>query len=235
MSQKSLFDSPYLNNAELRRLSQEYDNYTRTRLSKNYILRDFLYSSDSDFRGIRNSPQDREMVLRSARVLANEILELITNKFGKLHITFAYQAKEGIEADWSPAKKNTNPHSSSPHQFDRKTFGSKAYCRIDIWPMCVEDGEVSKHEFGHWLMHNLDIDLLMQWKRSNVFCITYSEFNPRRVWLEWGNAENGEPKRETFMGAEYWQKIWPTLPEHVRPKFGPSHTGGSLQWSKPNV
>lgn len=235
MSQKSLFDSPYLNNAELRRQSQEYDNWTRTRLSKNYILRDFLYSSDSDFRGIRNVPHDREVVLKAARTLANEILEPIIDQFGKLHITFAYQSRAGIEADWSPAKKKANPHSSSPHQFDRKTYISKTYCRIDIWPMCVEDGLVSKYEFGHWLMHNLDIDLLMQWKRSNVFCITYSEFKPRRVWLEWGSTENGEPKRETFMGAEYWQKIYPYLPEEQQPRFAPSATGGSIQWSKPNV
>jgi len=100
MSQKSLFDSPYLNNVELRRLSQEYDNYTRTRLSKNFILRDFLYSSDSDFRGIRNSPQDREMVLRSARKLTSEILEPITERFGKIHITFAYQANNYQPRQW---------------------------------------------------------------------------------------------------------------------------------------
>lgn len=235
MSQKQLFDSPYLNNAELRRQSAEYDAYTRTRLTKNFILRDFLYSSDSDFRGIRNTPQDRQVVLRSARKLATEILEPIVEKFGKLHITFGYQSKEGIEADWSPSKKKLNPKSSSPHQFDRGTFGTKIYCRIDILPLCVEDGEVNRYEFGKWLMHNLDIDLLMQWKRSNVFCITYSEVNCRRVWLEWGNTENGQPKRETFMGADYWQKIWPNLSEHERPKFGPSATGGSLQWSKPNV
>lgn len=84
-------------------------------------------------------------------------------------------------------------------------------------------------------MHNLNIDLLQQFKRSNIYCITYSEFRPRRVWIEWGRPEKGEPKRETFMGAEYWQNVWPSLPEHERPKFGPSQTGGSIQWSKANV
>jgi len=235
MSQKLLFDSPYLNNTELRRQSQEYDKYTRTRLSKNYILRDFLLSTDSEFRGISNQPDDLDLVIKSGKALCEHILEPIIEAWGRFFITFGYQARAGIEADWSLAKQKINPKSSNPHQWDRKTFGNSIYARVDILPICVEDGEVTKQEFGHWLMQNLDIDLLMQWKRSKVFCITYSEFKPRRVWLEWGSAENGELKRETFMGAEYWQKIWPTLPEHERPKFGPSHTGGSLQWSKPNV
>ncbi len=100
---------------------------------------------------------------------------------------------------------------------------------VDILPFCVEDGEVSKHEFGHWLMHNLDIDLLMQWRRSNVFCITISP-RPRRVWIGWGSSKLGEPRREMFMGAHYWNRIYPTLPKHDRPKFAPSCTGGSLQW-----
>lgn len=230
LTQKSLFPT-YSSIAALRQASAEYDKFTRTRLSKNFILRDFLYSSDSDFRGICNMPKDREMVIRAGKKLCAEILEPITEKFGKPFITFGYQSKEGIEADWSPAKRKENPRSSNPHDWLRKTFGSKIYCRVDILPACVEDGLVSKYEFGHWLMHNLNIDLLMQWKRSNVFCITYSEFMPRRVWLEWGSPELGQPKRETFMGADYWQNIYPNLPENERPAFGPSCTGGSIQWS----
>lgn len=230
LTQKSLFPT-YSSTAALRQASAEYDKFTRTRLSKNFILRDFLYSSDSDFRGISNMPEDRELVIRSGKALCQNILEPITEKFGKLFITFGFQAKDGIEADWSPAKRKENPRSSSPHCWDRKTFGNLIYARVDILPACIEDGEVSKYEFGRYLMHHLDIDLLMQWKRSNTFCITYSEFKPRRVWLEWGSPEKGEPKRETFMGAEYWQEIYPNLPENERPRFGPSCTGGSIQWS----
>ena len=69
----------------------------------------------------------------------------------------------------------------------------------------------------------------MQWTRSNVFCITVSP-KPRRVWLEWGNQQIGEPKQTMFMGADYWQRVYPTLPKRERPKFGPSYTGGAMQW-----
>lgn len=228
--QQSLL-STYSSAAALRQSSAEYDKFARIRLSKNFILRDFLYSTDSDFRGICNMPRDRELVIRSGKALCENILEPIIEQWGRFFITFGYQSRIGIEADWSAAKRKLNPTSSNPHQWDRRTFGNKVYARVDILPICVEDGEVSKHEFGLWCMMNLDVDLLMMWKRGCVCCITYSEFRPRRVWLEWGSPELGQPKRETFMGADYWQKIWPTLPENERPKFGPSCTGGSIQWS----
>ena len=79
-------------------------------------------------------------------------------------------------------------------------------------------------------MHNLDVDLLMQWTRSNVYCISISP-RPRRVWLEWGSAKFGEPRQRVFMGAQYWREVYPHLPANERPKFGPSRTGGSMQWT----
>jgi hypothetical protein len=122
--------------------------------------------------------------------------------------------------------------SSSPHQWDRGTFDREVYARVDILPFDVEDKNLCKQEFGHWLMHNLDIDLLMQWSRSNVYCITISP-KPRRVWLEWGSVKLGEPRQKIFMGAHYWQRIFPSLPTHARPKYAPSCTGGAIQWRTP--
>lgn len=227
-SQKSLFNS-YSSAAELRLASAEYDAFTRTRLSKNFLLRDFLYSSDSDFRGLSNMVDDREAVIKAGMALCSEILEPIIERWGKIFITFGFQNRISIET--ADPKLKANPKASSPHHWSRRTFGEKIFVRVDILPACVEDGEVSKQEFGTWCMMHLNIDLLMMWKRSYVCCITYSEFRPRRVWLEWGSPELSQPKRETFMGAEYWQNVWPHLPENERPKFGPSCTGGSIQWS----
>ena len=93
----------------------------------------------------------------------------------------------------------------------------------------LEDKQFEKFEVGRWMMSNLDIDLLMMWHHSNVFCVTVAP-KPRRVFLEWfpyGKGDEGSNKR-TYMGEYYWQAIWPTLPEDKRPRFGPSHTGGKM-------
>jgi hypothetical protein len=201
-------------------------NIELARISRNFILRDFMYSTHAKLMGVPNEPEDLDMVIKSGKAICEKILEPILEHFGRFAITFGYGCRQVVEADMSEAQRAANPRSSSPHQWDRSTWGNEIYARVDILPFCVEDGLVSKYDFGHWLMHNLDADLLMQWSRSNIFCITISP-KPRRVWLEWNSNAKG---RTTFMGAEYWQKTYPTLAEHERPKFGPSCTGGAMQW-----
>jgi hypothetical protein len=207
----------------------EYEALSRVRLSKNFILRPFLFSTEAAALGLSNYPDRPDLVIAAGRALCNKILEPVLEQFGNFAITFGHQCHQAIETGKLKSRKS-NPRSSSPHQWDRQTFGDEVYARVDILPFCVADGEVSKHEFAHWLMHSLDVDLLMTWTRSNGFCISISP-KPRRVWFQWGNAQMGEPRREVFMGAEYWQRIYPTLPEPERPKFAPSHTDGRITWT----
>lgn len=213
----------------VRRAVAEYEALARTRLSKNLILRDLLFSTEAAARGFNNFPEHPQLVIAAGRALCETVLEPVLAHFGQFAITFGYQSREASEAG-SLKSSSSNPRSSNPHQWDRQTFGTDIYARVDILPFCVEDQQVSRHDFGHWLMHNLDVDLLMQWTRSNVYCISISP-KPRRVWLEWGSAKFGEPRQQVFMGAQYWQTVYPNLPDHERPKFGPSCTGGSVQWS----
>jgi hypothetical protein len=159
-------------------------------------------------------------------------------QFGRFAITYGYQSRALIEAGYPPAKKST---SHDPHQWDRGTFGNQPCARVDILPFCVEDGEVSKEDFARWIMLNCDVDLLMMWKKSNVFCIEVCP-KPRRVWLEWvpnGEGEGGG-NRVTHMGEYYWQKEYPAaLAAGANlhevgvdfPKFHPSATGGKMYWS----
>lgn len=201
----------------------------KVRLSSNFMMRDFLFSSECDAMGISNFPENPEMVIRAGRELCTRLLEPILDHFGRFSITFGYQCREGVEARWSKKKKLENSKSSSPHQWDRGTFGDQVYARVDILPFCIEDGLVSKQEFGYWLMNNLDVDLLMMWKGSNICCMSISP-KPRRIWFEWGSPALGQPRRETFMGSHYWQNIYPTLSENKRPKFAPSCSYGCMQW-----
>lgn len=212
---------------ESKDLMEKYDKLMQTRLSPNYILRDFMFSSEAEILGIPNRPSDDvTIVIKSAKALCNEVLEPIRAHFGPISITFGYQSRDLIEAGMVKPKLN----SSCPHQYDRGTFGSDIYARVDILPYCVETGEVSKLEFGKWMMYNLNIDLLMAWKKSNVFCVTISP-KPRRVWLEWtpkGEGTNGSNKVE-YMGASFWQSFNEKTCVDL-PKFYPSETNGSMNW-----
>ena len=211
------------------RLAAKYDRLSRTRLSPNFILRDFMFCAASAARGMSNYPEHPEAVIYAGQVLCLQLLEPLLVRFGRFAITYGYQSRESMDHDLAITGKLRDLHSSSPHHWDRQTFGDQVYARVDILPFCVEDGAVSKHEFGHWLMHNLDVDLCMSWTRSNVFCLTVSP-KPRRCWVQWGRPALGEPKQETFMGIEYWREVFPTLPENQRPRFFPSSTNGAMHW-----
>lgn len=206
-----------------RKRVEEYEALARTRLSKNFILRDFLFSTESASLGLSNFPERPDLVIAAGRALCENVLEPTLTRFGRFAIIFGYQCRVAIDAE------DSSPRTSNPHMWDRRTFGDQPFARVDILPFCVEDGEVSRYDFAHWMMHELDLDLLMQFKRSNVYCITISPL-PRRVWLEWGRPSLGEKRQQVFMGLDYWRKLYPSLPDSQRPKFGPSCTGGSMQW-----
>lgn len=209
---------------------QEYEALGRQRLSKNFILRDFLFSTDAATLGLSNFPEDSAQVIRAGKALCEKVLEPVLEKFGKFAITFAYQSREVLELGWSQEKREAKGDNSNPHQWDRRRFGDAVFCRVDILPFCVLDGLIDRYDFARWCMLNLDIDLLQQFTRSNGYCISISP-EPRRIWLEWGLGPD-VPRCKFFMGTHYWQNIFPNLPEEERPKFAPSSTGGVLWWKK---
>lgn len=213
---------------------RDYDALSRTRLSPNYILRDFLFSTEAARFGHSNYPSDDvNQVIASGKLFCDKVMEPVLEKFGRCAITFGYMSRETIERGWTLEDRISKKHSSSPHHWDRGTFGKEVYARVDILPFCVEDGHISRQDFGQWIMHNLDIDLLMQYRRSNVYCVTISP-KPRRVWLEWvpwGHGDNGSNKIE-YMGRDYWQNQFPHLSNAEKPKFQPSETSGKMHWLK---
>lgn len=206
----------------------KFDRLSRFRLSKNFILRDFLFCAESSARGVSNFPANPALVIAAGQALCEGVLEPVLAHFGRFAITYGYHSQEPTDTPLGLTGTTTRP-SSSPHHWDRQTFGDRVYARVDILPFCVEDGEVTKHEFGRWLMHTLDVDLLMTWTRSNVHCISISPL-PRRCWLQWGRTAVGEPRQEVFMGTDYWRRVYPLLSPEQRPAFAPSMTGGSMQW-----
>jgi len=206
----------------------ELEAFSRTRLSKNFIMRDFLFSGVGSMAGIPAMPDDPDHVIASGRALCEKVLEPLKAAGLRFSITYGYINRETMDLE-SPHSAS-KPRSSRPHHWDRKTFGDGIYCRVDILPYNVEDKELDRYELGRWIMYNLDVDMLMQWWKSNVYCITISP-KPRRVWLEWcpkGEGDGNSNKR-TYMGEYYWNKVYPN--EHQPPKFGPSASGGRMFWN----
>ncbi|MCB1782859.1 MAG: hypothetical protein KDI13_02595 [Alphaproteobacteria bacterium] len=64
----------------------------RVRLSKNYFMRDFLYSEISNFYGIPNFPDDPELAIAAGHGLCENLLEPLKEQFGQVTIRSAYRS-----------------------------------------------------------------------------------------------------------------------------------------------
>ena len=70
------------------------DNLARTRLSKHFFLRDFLFSETAAVHGINNIPDDIELAVAAGTQLCEKVLEPIQDAWGRLHIRSAFRSCE---------------------------------------------------------------------------------------------------------------------------------------------
>jgi hypothetical protein len=64
----------------------------RTRLSKSFFMRDFLYSEISNFYGTPNIPDDPDLAIQACSNLCAELLEPLNDTFGRLSIFSGYRS-----------------------------------------------------------------------------------------------------------------------------------------------
>ena len=63
-----------------------------TRLSKNFFMRDFLYSEIASYHNLSNMPDHPEVAIRTGSELCNQLLEPLKEKFGHISIRSAYRS-----------------------------------------------------------------------------------------------------------------------------------------------
>lgn len=64
----------------------------RTRLSKNFFFRDFLYSDAATIYGISNFPDNPDLAMETGRHLCEKVLEPLQDYFGRIHISSGYRS-----------------------------------------------------------------------------------------------------------------------------------------------
>lgn len=68
------------------------EDFGRVRLSKNFFMRDFLYSEIANFYGLSNIPDDPDLAIRVGRELCANVLEPLQTRFGKVSVRSAYRS-----------------------------------------------------------------------------------------------------------------------------------------------
>lgn len=63
----------------------------RVRLSKNFFMRDFLYSEIANFHGIPNVPHNPDLAIKAGKRFCEELLEPLQATFGRIAMCFGVQ------------------------------------------------------------------------------------------------------------------------------------------------
>ena len=64
----------------------------RERLSRNFYMREFLYSEIANWHQLRNVPDHADTALRVGRALCTELLEPLQMRFGHIHVRSGYRS-----------------------------------------------------------------------------------------------------------------------------------------------
>ena len=123
--------------------------FGRTRLSKNFFMRDFLFSDIAAVHGLSNIPDDPTLAIEAGTRLCEELLEPLQERFGRIAIRSAYRSPEvnglGNAKSYSCAVNEAN---YAAHIWDVRDANGHMGAMASIVVPSVWDR--FQHEAGGW-------------------------------------------------------------------------------------
>ncbi|WP_220347574.1 peptidase M15 [Thalassotalea euphylliae] len=192
------------------------DTITRTRLSANFFLRDFLFSETAVLHGVNNIPDDIELAIAAGSQLCEQVLEPIQQAWGRIHIRSAFRSCEVNQlGNTLGANCASNESNYASHIWDRRdAAGFMGATACIVIPAYLDYYQKT----GDWAS-------LAWWVHANIPAYQHMFFFPSLCafnisWHENQNApqtissyvidpNTGHKKRILTAGvaSEYYQKI----------------------------
>jgi hypothetical protein len=165
--------------------------FGRTRLSKSFFMRDFLFSEIAAIHGLPNIPDDPDLAITAGTWLCEELLEPLQDAFGRIAVRGSYRASEVnglgnrlMRGGKSAYNCSTNESSWAGHIWDkldnRGLMGATACITvpgfIDRFP---HPGDWTK--LAWWIHDHLPYSSLCFFPVNFAFNIRWREVPERRI------------------------------------------------------
>lgn len=190
------------------------ENLGRVRLSKNFFMRDFLYSEIANFYGIQNVPDDPDLAIAAGTRLCEELLEPLQDRFGRISIRSAYRScavNEFGNAKGHNCASNTANYAR--HIWDRRDsqghMGATACIVVNSFIDYYE--QTGRWEALAWWIHDhLSYSEMEFFKTYAAFNLTWHEVPVRKItsWIQPGKrvlTQRGDADSGRDHAAEYAQ------------------------------
>lgn len=182
-----------------------FNEFGRTRLSRHFYMRDFLFSDIAAIHGLTNAPDNPDLAVAAGTRLCDELLEPLQDRFGRIAIRSAYRSSEVNalgNARQQAGEKGYNCASNAAnhaaHIWDRRDangFMGATACIVipefvDAFP---EPGDWTK--LAWWIHDHLPYATLEFFPTNWAFNIQWHERPVRKISSYAGWAHEGTWKR----------------------------------------
>jgi hypothetical protein len=161
------------------------EEYGRVRLSRNFFMRDFLYSEIANIHGQRNLPLDADLAVAAGRALCEHLLEPLQATFGRLAIRSAYRSPE-VNATGNRFYHScgANERNRARHIWDQRSAdGGMGAMTTVVVPWLVDrlDSGLPWTAMAWWIHDHLSYSELQFFPKLAAFNIAWHENPQRRI------------------------------------------------------
>jgi len=156
----------------------------KTRLSRHFFARDFLYSEIGSFHAIPNLPGDVDLFLAAGRAFCTELLDPMVETFGPVAVRSAYRSPEvnkfGNEHNLKCARNEAN---YAGHIWDKRdAHGRMGACVSVVVPWFADQYNQGRdwRDLAYWVHDHLPYHDMWFFPTNAAFNLTWRE-NPARV------------------------------------------------------
>lgn len=156
----------------------------RVRLSRNFYLRDFLYSEIANFYGIPNIPETPELTIAGGQKLCEELLEPLQATFGRLGVRSGYRAANVTAYGNSRGQGASVQANAAYHIWDLADKQGKtgaAACIVVPWFTDRYTKGSDWRSLAWWIHDHLDYAHLQFFPNLCAFNIQWHEGRTRRI------------------------------------------------------
>lgn len=162
---------------------QGLETLGRVRLSKNFFMRDFLYSEIANFYGIPNIPDNPDLAIAAGTRICEELLEPLQEVFGRISIRSAYRSPAvnqlGNEKGHNCATNEKNAARHIWDQRDREGCMGAMVCIVVNWYLDHYELKKDYRPLAWWIHDHLPYSSMGFFPKLCAFNISWHE-KPRR-------------------------------------------------------
>lgn len=161
------------------------ENFGRTRLSRSFFMRDFLYSEIANFYGIPNIPENPDLAIEVGTQLCEKLLEPLQATFGRVAVRSAYRSPAvNQKGNDENHRCGSNESNFARHIWDKRDsdgWAGAMACVVVPWFTDRFERGADWRALAYWVHDHLPYSELQFFPRLCAFNIGWHEKPARKI------------------------------------------------------